>query len=526
MQYFDHNAVEEQGGPVFSAPPPATPPVSPPAVPSDLEPNLPALTLQILLRQTGLGIKLRFLLALTLIAIIPAIMLVLILGDPTGHEQQQSLGQALLLQAQAQAVALNQAMAERQSTLASVAARPSLALLAANPLAASGGMDLLRAAQQADSASLAWLLVRPDGIVLAAGNPSDHLSGQRLGATRLIPNPSQLVSLVQRASTGSSPNGVLLDTQSDWLALAAPLADGAPHHTVLLALFSLPKITAAFVSAPTGITGAAALLLNQQGQVVRSAGPLVPGLQALAQVPVLFTTLPLGTATPTLIGSDPLTGRPDLAIGVPVSSLKGRYFLLTPQDATLVPSSRAIFAGRNTPLLLLGILVAVVLVATWVALPIVRPIRRATREIGTATDEVRKLVDDARRIAQDHATGITILSGANKRLSGRRTSIIRDGTSITQIYAALLPRVEWLLQGAQGSSNRQVVRVLQEVAQGLEQMNRLSAAIAHGLEADTTLNQLDSAMRSAREIAAQFEDASKQLEHRADQLEVAARTLL
>ncbi len=57
-------------------------------------------------------------------------------------------------------------------------------------------------------------------------------------------------------------------------------------------------------------------------------------------------------------------------------------------------------------------------------------------------------------------------------------------------------------------------------------MNRLSAAIAHGLEADTTLNQLDNAMKSAREIAAQFEDASEQLEHRADQLEVAARTLL
>jgi hypothetical protein len=526
MHYFDRSSIEEQGGAVFSTPPLATQPAPTPPALSDLEPNLPALTLQILLRQTGLGIKIRFLLALTLIAIIPAIMLVLILGDPTGHEQQQSLGQALLLQAQAQAVALNQAVAARQSTLASVAARPSLALLATNPIAAPGGVDLLRAAQQADSTSMAWLLIRPDGVILADGNLPDHLSGQRLGAAKLISNPSQLMPLVQSASTGSNPDVVLLNTQNDWLALAAPLADGAPHHAVLLALFSLPKVTAAFVSAPTGINGAAALLLNQQGQVVRSAGPLVSSLKAFAQVPALFNALPLNSATPALIGSDPLTDRPDLAIGVPVDALKGRYFLLTPQDATLVPSSRAIFAGRNTPLLLLGILVAVVLVATWVALPIVRPIRRATREIGTATDEVRKLVDDARRIAQDHATGITILSGANKRLSGRRSSIIRDGTSITQIYTALLPRVEWLLQGAQGSSNRQVVRVLQEIAQGLEQMNRLSAAIAHGLEADTTLNQLDSAMKSAREIAAQFEDASKQLEHRADQLEVAARTLL
>src|SRR6266581_523046 len=72
----------------------------------DFEANQQRITLQTLLRQTGLGIKIRFLLALTLTAVFPAIVLVILLGDPTGQEQRAGLGQALLLQASAQASAL------------------------------------------------------------------------------------------------------------------------------------------------------------------------------------------------------------------------------------------------------------------------------------------------------------------------------------------------------------------------------------------------------------------------------------
>ncbi len=58
----------------------------------DFEENQPGLTLRTLLRQTGLGIKIRFLLALTLTAVFPAIVLVILLGDPSGQEQRAALG--------------------------------------------------------------------------------------------------------------------------------------------------------------------------------------------------------------------------------------------------------------------------------------------------------------------------------------------------------------------------------------------------------------------------------------------------
>src|SRR5581483_5969341 len=90
-----------------------------------------AITLHDLLHETGLGIKLRFLLALTVIALVPALLLVLLLGDPSGREQQTTLGQSMFFQAQAQAHALDSAIILRQSTVAAVATNPSLASMGA-----------------------------------------------------------------------------------------------------------------------------------------------------------------------------------------------------------------------------------------------------------------------------------------------------------------------------------------------------------------------------------------------------------
>ncbi len=498
----------------------------------DFEENQPGLTLRTLLRQTGLGIKIRFLLALTLTAVFPAIILVILLGDPSGQEQRAALGQALILQARAQAGAIDQAIATRQSLVSSLAQRSLLFQLATRGTDTNGQVTtLLQDARQVDPSSLAWMVVRSDSKIVIAGDASSRLAGLKLSQVKIVSSPDKLMQLVQAVSVNATAGNLLLsddaNIQGGWLAIAFSVKqNNASSGAVLLAVFSLQKVTQGLITTTGGLEGMAVALLDRQGRVVLSAGALASGQKAFIPAPQSLQTLPLGTSTPAIINNDALTGRTDIAVGVPLKTLSGRYLLMVPPDTTLAPSTRVFFAGRNTPLLILAILVVVVLVATWVALPIVRPIRRATREIGFTTEEVRKLAHDARRIAQEHAIGTTLLSGASKRLGGRRQSIIRDGMTIAQTCGALWPRVQWLQQIAQGSQNKQLMETLQVLQQGLYHINELGTSIAGGLEKDTTLNQLDGAMESAREISAQFEAAGVQLERGAEQLELAARTLL
>ena len=189
-------------------------------------------------------------------------------------------------------------------------------------------------------------------------------------------------------------------------------------------------------------------------------------------------------------------------------------------------SNRYLFTGRNAPLLLLGVFVMVVLVATWIALPIIRPIRRATRVIETTTEDVRKLARDAKVIADDHMMGTTILTGASKRLSGRRQVLIRDTTLIARVCQDALPRLQMIHRKLQETRDTQALEELGALYQSFQQIYNTATTLADGLGKDTSLDQLDQAMVGAREIAKQFEAAGKQLEKETEQLETAARSLI
>ena len=515
-------------------------PFPPPPSPSPLDPlpnrefdeQRPALTLQILLRQTGLGIKVRFLVALILIAIIPAIVLVFLLGDPTGQEQNASLGQALQLQAQGQGTALNQAFAARQRTVSTLAARPLFSQVLAGTTDPAFGQTVLQTAQQTDPASIAWFMVNANGTVFATGDSSSRPSVLQLAQTRVVSRPAQLVEFAQTLSRGGPTTAFLLNDDpripGGWLAVGSRVSrsPSLAQSGVLLAVFSLHKVTQGLIATSKSVNGQVSLLLDGQNRIIAHAGQLSPGQKAFASGPQSLQTLPLDQALPLLVNDDPLTGQNDAVVGTAVPALNGRYLLLAPKDTLLAPSSRTFFAGRNTPLLLLAIIVAVVLVATWVALPIVRPIRRATREIGNTTEEVRRLAVDARRIAKDHSLGTAILSGTNRKLLSRRQSIIRDTNLIAHTCDAILPRLQFVQSSVQGVASRQVVEALQVATQGIAQVKETATATATSWERDTSLNQLDRAMESAREISEQFLGAGQQLEQDAENLDVAARTLL
>ncbi len=492
----------------------------------------PALTLQILLRQTGLGIKVRFLVALILIAIIPAIVLVFLLGDPTGQEQRASLGQALQMQAQGQATALNQAFAARQRAVSIIAARPLFSQILEGTTDPAFGQTVLQTAQQADSSSIGWFAVNAGGTVFATGDSSSRPPVLQLAQTTVVSHPAQLVEFAQTLSRGGPATAFLLNDDpripGGWFAVGSRVSrsPSLSQGGILLAVFSLQKVTQGLVTPSKSVNGQVSLLLDGQNRIIAHAGQLATGQKAFAFGPQSLQTLPLDPALPLVINDDPLTGQNDAVVGTAVPALNGRYLLLAPKDTLLVPSSRTFFAGRNTPLLLLAIIVAVVLVATWVALPIVRPIRRATREIGNTTEEVRRLAVDARRIAKDHSLGTAILSGTNRKLLSRRQSIIRDTNLIAHTCDAILPRLQFVQSSVRGTANRQVFEALQVAVQGIAQVKETATATATGWERDTSLSQLDSAMESAREISEQFLGAGQQLERDAEKLEVAARTLL
>ncbi|GER82147.1 hypothetical protein KTAU_07850 [Thermogemmatispora aurantia] len=183
-------------------------------------------------------------------------------------------------------------------------------------------------------------------------------------------------------------------------------------------------------------------------------------------------------------------------------------------------------AGRNTWLLLCGILLLTVLTATWVFLPIVRPIRRATRRITATTDEVRRLTVDAQRIAEEQQIGTSILAAVSRHLAVRHTAIVRDIALITRTCQSLQPRLVFLHQRAQANRDSETLEALMALRHGLQQISFLSARIADAYERDRLPEQLDKAMKSAQEIATQFRDTSQQLARDLEQLELATEALI
>lgn len=481
------------------------------------------ITIDDLFRRTGLGIKIRFLLALTLIAIAPAILLVLLLGDPTGYEQQTTLGQVLWMQAHGQALSLQQELSQRQSAVANVSSQSTLPLILSGTMSVTDGSAILRAEQQSDASALHWLLVRNDGTISATGDSSQHLVGQPLTAAKDRSDTTDMNALLQQSL--ASPNKTVSVSNGNWLTMAQSLPGTGSKHAAVIATFSLAKLAQPLIVSTKDLQGSL-IILTDKRQVLTSENTYAESGTIPASLPGNFPAVNADTSNPTVLANDPLTGKADLAVAATVSILQGqslKYVVLAPQTTALASSNRVLFAGRNTPLLVLAIFVGVILIATWVALPIVRPIRRATREIAATTNEVRRLAQDAQQIAEDHVLGTTILSGVSKRFGSRRQIIIRDSNLIQQICVVLMPRLQQLLQQAQGTQNSQLV---ESIGQGISQIHQVSGSIASGLEKDVTLQQLDKTMGSVREISTQFENAGHRLNRGAENLDVAARSLL
>jgi hypothetical protein len=503
-------------------------------------------------RGTGLGIKVRFLLALTLLSLSPAFLLVVVFQQVTQTNEQRAAQHTLQVSAHTIAGTILEELNRKQAILQRLANQSSIAQLQGTPTTAvinQSEVLLANAGLSADDV-VAWVVLGSDNQILAAA--PNTLRGQMLGASSALPDSAALAAFVQQQRSQPPPQDGKETplaiasgqdasiTGTNWASELAFVTPSDPAHSVaVLSIFSLQRamhpLLAPFSSDPTSYT----LLVNKEGIILGVSGGSDSLEQQLEtdlghQLPSDTLTQAIGSSLAAedpsddpLLFHDPLTSANEQAAGVAVGALEWACFVVA-APTPLLSADSGILSPRNTPLLFLGILVATVLVATWVAFPIVRPIRRATREILSTTTGVRQLAKQAEQIASDHQLGTNILEGAAKGLDLRRQTLSRDAGLAMQSLQAANQRVVHLanlfsdMHDPRWSEFRTLmIGLRQNILDASQQIQGMGEV----LERDTSQARLHEVMAGAGEISQQFTRASADLQDGAAKLEHAAEVL-
>lgn len=204
-------------------------------------------------------------------------------------------------------------------------------------------------------------------------------------------------------------------------------------------------------------------------------------------------------------------------------------FLLASQPGTASQSAPAGFS-RNIPLFFLMIVASTTLLATWVSIPIVRPIRRATRELLATTEHVHTLARRGEQIASDQRQGTELLTGAVNGLNLRRQGLGREAHLIVQAAQDAAPRFQALAQILSDPQLPMKDRMamqqhMQVIYHALEVAHQSAGIIVRDVEQDPLQKRFDDVMAGAEEIKQQFEQASSDLQQGVAKLEKAARAL-
>jgi hypothetical protein len=502
----------------------------------------PAIPLSRFGRATGLSLKLRFLLALTLLSLAPAFLLVLLYQQANQASLAQAGQQTLIATAHANSKVLTKELANRQAHLASLAQQSSIEQASRSGTNIQQAENLLAEAGLSTRDTIAWMVLNGSDRIMAAAPAS--LEGQTLSSSDVLAHPDTLESFVQaqRAAPAPKPGQTILPVASGaddgisdkgWVATLAFISPAAPAHSgAVLAIFSLPALVNTYFSAFPDDPHSFACLFDTKGTILGVAGnqKLAKQIgQPLAITPLQNTiqTLQAGQSSNALTYDDPTTGVQEMVGGILNKNL-GMVFLVAAPPDDLAIATTGLLQARNLPLIFLSIIVVTTLVATWVALPIVRPIRRATREILASTDDVRLLAEQAKQIAKDQRLGTDILEGAAKGLDMRRRAIGRDATLIVNSATAAATRLAQLAHTISELPDplQAPMQILtREIYQELQTTHQLAAGISSGLESDPAQKRLGSVMEGAAEISQQFDQASQQLQHGASRLERAAEAL-
>jgi hypothetical protein len=496
-------------------------------------------------RATGLSLKLRFLLALTLLSLAPAFLLVLLYQQANQASLDQAGQQTLTAVAQANSNTLTQELTSRQAYLARLAQQSIITqVTSGSPSAATiqQAEDLLNTASLATSDAGAWLVLNGSDQIVAASPAS--AAGQSLGSTTLLAHPGALENFVQAERKAPAPKSgqttLAVASGQDvafpnkvWIATLDLLTPSSPSQSgVVLAVFSLPTLVSTYFSALPSDSSSYAGLFDTQGTILGAAGNQnlnQQSGQALAIAPLqdLLQALKTGQSSAEQVYHDPTTDKDEVAAGFMNKTL-GMVFVVVAPPGDLTPPTTGLLEARNLPLIFLTIFVVTTLVATWVALPIVRPIRQATRDILASTNDVRLLAEQAKQIAKDQRLGTDILESAAKGLDMRRRAIGRDASLIANSSSAAATRLAQLAHAINELPEQfqgPMQALSREIYQELQTAHQLASGISSSLESDPAQKRLGNVMEGAAEISQQFDQASQQLEHGASRLEHAADSL-
>jgi hypothetical protein len=392
-------------------PTPRTPSVG--TVPPQLAARLVAAPPRHYWRTTGLGLKLRFLAALCVLALFPAIGLVLVSQSSSQALADESASQVLHSAGRADATALNEQLASLRHVVEQLAKDPLLLGFEntnTDPATISRAEALLHGTSEAASpGGLIWAVLSGGDQVLASWPASNP--GQALARLSVLHDAAGLETYVQaqrHAAGPSSPIGVGRDAAVPgkmWLASMAFLTPTDQGKSlVVLALCSLAEFAQPLLS-PMGASSYV-LLVDRSGTLLG-----VQGNQRLAEQvgqPLAIVPLRQAAASTAPEGSlatfvDPTSGAAlegaGVACGPPAF---GWVCLVVAPSAQVHPEPGGLLEPRNTPLIFLSLIVVIVLVGAAVSFPIVQPIRRATRQILTTAEGIRVLTKNIEGMGEDH----------------------------------------------------------------------------------------------------------------------------
>ncbi len=493
---------------------------------------------------TGMGLKIRFLLALTLLSLAPAFLLVLIFQEVNQNALEAAGQQALYSTAEADSQSLTNVLSGRQATLARVAQQNSVAAASQGTAGAEvlgQAENLLSNASLSTGDALAWMVLTGNDQITASSPKS--LEGHMLANITLLQQPAALENFVQAQRTAKPGQGSLAVTSGQdsaipekvWVAMLAFVSPTSPAQSgAVLAVFSLPALANASLITFRDSSSSFAALVDTQGLLLGVAGNKTLEAQLGTQIstPLLegaLHSLQSGgdLSTTAQFSTDPATGTEEEVSGAMLPDIKWGVLVVAPAEM-VTPSQPGVLSLRNIPLVFLSIVVVTTLIATWVAIPIVRPIRRASREILSSTEEVRGLAEQAKKIAKDQQIGTDILTGAANGLDMRRRAIGRDANLIVNSStnaATRLAQLAHLITQAPDPIQGPMQLLSRELYQELQSTHQLATGISTSLESDPVQKRLGAVMEGAAEISQQFEQASQQLERGAVRLGHAAETL-
>lgn len=446
-------------------------------------------------RATGRGLKVRILLVVSLLVLLPAITLVLVFQNASRAAAASAGTERLRTAAAAEAAGLQAQFTQFQATAAGLSRDPTVVQLGQTP--GSGAPQraveaLLAGASAASPGSFGWMLLDRSDVILASSTPL--WDAQPLARLSAFKDPAHLEAVLQSERLSRSPQtgpAVLasgLDAAvpgTGWLAVTAWLTPSNRADSAgVLALFSLDSLLPV-LPAVWGRSGVA-LLLDSTGTLLAVQGNRQMTASLGKPIPIAALKQQAQHPDGSLVDYLSASGQEQTGLGVPCGP--SRWTCLVAADTSeVLPAPTGLLSSQNTLLEVLFLFVLLTLIITAAATPVVHPIRRATRQLTIAFRDIRILKEDNELNGEDQETAVFHLGQAARGAMERNASLLQQSIAVRMTYrstAQPLVDLAWLVaelpQTHQALAN-QIMGKTREIYSGIEDSDQQMDAMMRAL---------------------------------------------